>query len=254
MKIVRSALFVAWLYVLMAGMSIVLSPTLMVKGRRAARWSIDSYLALVFWGLRTICGITFEVRGRENLPTGGALIAMKHQSMFETMAAWTFLDDPAIILKRELADLPFFGWFARKMRNIIVDREGHATALRKMMREAQERVADGRQVVIFPEGTRGWPGEKIDYKPGAAALYRTMNTPCVPIALNSGLYWPPHGIMRNPGHIIVEVLEPIPPGLSRDAFMAELEKRIETASAALLPPDFAPKVPSNASESTAAAL
>lgn len=218
----------------MAVMGVVCSPALL--GPRA--WSkacLRLYLDLVFGGLRLLCGIRYEVRGEQHRPTGGALVASKHQSMFETLAFWKILDDPAIILKQELAYLPFFGWYAMKVKNISVDRSGGAKALRGMLRQARACAENGRQVVIFPQGTRLEPGEAGSYKPGVAGLYAAMKAPCVPVALNSGLYWPPHGVLRRPGIITIEFLEPIAPGLSKDDFMETLELRIETASHALLP-------------------
>jgi len=147
----------------------------------------------------------------------------------------TLFDDPTYILKRELMWIPFFGWYAQKARMIVVDRAGHATALRKMVAEAKVRFADGRQLVIFPEGHRGEPGVAGDYKPGIAALYRELDVPVHPVATNAGVHWPAHGFKRKPGTIVYEYLEPIPPGLKRAEFMRILEDRIETASTALLP-------------------
>ncbi len=231
---IGSIAFVIWMYGLMVVMGIVCSPALL--GPRS--WSkacLRLWLKLVFGGLRLLCGIRYEVRGDRYRPTGGALVASKHQSMFETLAFWQILDDPAIILKKELAYLPFFGWYAMKVKNISVDRSAGAKALRGMLRQARDRATEGRQVVIFPQGTRLEPGERESYKPGVVGLYSSMKVPCVPVALNSGLYWPPHGFGRKPGTIIVEFLEPIEPGLPKDEFLATLETRIETASAALLP-------------------
>ena len=234
MAAIGSALFVVWMYGLMAVMGVLCAPALL--GPRS--WSkacLRLYLKLVFGGLKLLCGIDYEVRGCEHLPSGGALIASKHQSMFETLAFWAILDDPAIILKKELAYLPFFGWYAMKLKNISVDRSAGAKALRDMLKQAKMRASEGRQIVIFPQGTRLAPGETDTYKPGVAGLYGAMKAPCVPVALNSGLFWPPHGFVRKPGTIIVEFLPAIAPGLPKDAFMTQLETAIETASDALLP-------------------
>lgn len=234
MATVGSLLFVIWMYGLMAVMGLVCSPALL--GPRA--WSkacFRLYLDLVFGALRLLCGVTYEVRGGDHLPAGGALVASKHQSMFETLAFWRILDDPAIILKKELAYLPFFGWYAMKLKNISVDRSAGAKALRSMLKQARERAEEGRQVVIFPQGTRLNPGEAETYKPGVAGLYSAMKVACTPVALNSGLFWPGRGFTRRPGKIVVEFLPAIEPGLSKEDFMRTLEARIETASAALLP-------------------
>ncbi|MBI1264425.1 MAG: 1-acyl-sn-glycerol-3-phosphate acyltransferase [Alphaproteobacteria bacterium] len=230
---IGSFLFVVWMYGLMALLGLLFAPTLLGP-RSWTRWAFRVYLALVFGGLRVLCGIRYEVRGREHMPAGGALVASKHQSMFETLAFWAILPDPAIILKKELAFLPFFGWYAMKLKNIKVDRAAGAKALRDMLKQARERAGEGRQVVIFPQGTRLAPGGTDTYKPGVAGLYSAMKAPCIPVALNSGLYWPAHGFVRRPGTIVVEFLPAIGPGLSKDAFMTELETRIESASTALL--------------------
>ncbi len=137
-------------------------------------------------------------------------------------------------MKKELLAIPVYGWFCLKAGQIVVDREAQAKALRGLIVAAKEAVAEQRQVVIFPEGHRMAPGETGDYKPGVAALYRGLDLPCIPMATNSGVHWPAHGLLRRPGVIVYEFLEPIPPGLSRAAFMTELETRLETASTALL--------------------
>ncbi len=239
---IGSILFVIWMYGLMVVMGILCSPALL--GPRS--WSkvcLRLYLALVFGGLRVLCGIRYEVRGEQYRPSGGALVASKHQSMFETLAFWKILDDPAIILKKELAYLPFFGWYAMKLKNISVDRAAGAKALRGMLKQARDRATEDRQVVIFPQGTRLEPGAPDTYKPGVVGLYSSMKVPCVPVALNSGLFWPAHGFVRRPGTIVVEFLEPIAPGLAKDEFLKTLEARIENASDALLPTGTKPSTP-----------
>ena len=230
---IGSIVFVIWMYGLMVVMGIICLPALLGP-RSWTKACARLWLSLVFGGLRVLCGIRYEVRGLEHLPKGGALVASKHQSMFETLAFWQILDDPAIILKKELSYLPFFGWYAMKLKNISVDRAAAAKALRGMLKQARERATEDRQVVIFPQGTRVKPGEAESYKPGVVGLYTSMKVPCVPVALNSGLYWPAHGLGRKPGTIIVEFLDPIEPGLPKAEFMATLEERIETASTALL--------------------
>ncbi|MFN3834835.1 MAG: lysophospholipid acyltransferase family protein [Glycocaulis sp.] len=233
MHVIGSALFVIWLYGLMAVVGLVCLPAL-AGPRSWARACFRFYLMLVFAGLRVLCGIRFEVRGQEHIPDGPALVASKHQSMFETLAFWQILPDPAIILKKELKFLPVFGWYAMKLKNVAVDRSAGAKALRDMLKAARDRAAQGRQIVIFPQGTRVRPGDAESYKPGVAGLYSTMGVPCVPVALNSGLYWPGSGFVRKPGTIIVEFLPAIEPGLSKGEFMSTLEARIETASDVLL--------------------
>lgn len=186
------------------------------------------------WLLRAIAGVQHEVRGRQHIPQGAALVAGKHQSLWETFALLPALEDPAIVLKRELTWIPLFGWFAVKFKMIPVDRGAAASALKSLIAAARAAVSANRQIVIFPEGTRRAPDAEADYKPGAAALYLQLDVPCVPFALNSGLYWPRRKFLRHPGTIIVEFLPAIPPGLKRREFSAQLEAAIETATAALV--------------------
>jgi len=231
--LIRSLLFTAFFYGWSTLVALLMTPLLLAP--RA--WLV---VGLRLWGkvavaaLAVICDLKIEVRGREHLPDGAALIAAKHQCMFDTMAPFAFLPDACLVLKQELTKIPFYGWYALKDRNIVVDRSGHAAALRKLVTDSRERLAEARQLMIFPEGHRMAPGEAPDYKPGVAALYRDLGMPCTPMATNSGVHWPAHGFIRKPGVMVFEFLEPIPAGLKRGAFMAELERRIETASNALL--------------------
>ncbi|HAQ34621.1 MAG TPA: 1-acyl-sn-glycerol-3-phosphate acyltransferase [Alphaproteobacteria bacterium] len=232
MTVIRSALFVLWMY----GLIVVLGTLglwLLLCPRTWVRAYYRFWLALVFGGLRVICGLRYVVEGTENLPEGGALIASKHQSMMETQAFWQILPDPAIILKKELTYLPFFGWFAVKLGNIVVDRGAAAKALRKMLGDARRWAADGRQILIFPEGTRMAPGETTEFKPGVAGLYSVMKVPCVPVALNTGHFWRAHGILRKPGAMGSRKRIVATPGLPRDEFMTLLKQRIDTATAEL---------------------
>ena len=229
-----SLLFTAWLYGSMALLSTLGAPLLLLRRERA--WGlVRLWVRGVLWGLRAFCGVRVEVRGREHIPAGPALVAAKHQSMLDTVAPLGLLPDSAFVLKRELMQLPFFGWWAAKLDMVPIDRAGGAATLRAMTHAARDRLADGRQLVIFPEGTRQEPGVAPGYKPGVAGLYRELDAPCTPVATNSGMHWPPHGVLRFPGTVVYEFLPPIPPGLKRASFMAVLEDRIEEASTALLP-------------------
>jgi 1-acyl-sn-glycerol-3-phosphate acyltransferase len=189
---------------------------------------------VVTWLLRVICDVRVEIRGRQYLPAGAALIAAKHQCMFDIFGAFAFLPDSCFVARDTLARIPFFGWYMKKSGVITVDRGGHAKALKAMVAAARERLKDDRQIVIFPEGTRGPPGVEGAYKPGVAALYRELGMACTPLALNTGVHWPAHGFLRTPGTIVFEFLEPIPAGLKRGEFMRILQDRIETASTALI--------------------
>ena len=181
-----------------------------------------------------VCGIKVEYRGMEKIPPGALLVASKHQSLWETFALLWLFSDPAFILKRELQWIPFFGWFAWKARMIPVDRGRRAQALADMTERARVELARGRQIVIFPEGTRRAPGAEPSYKYGIVHLYAETGIACLPIALNSGLFWPRRSFLRYPGTIVAEILDPIPPGLSKDAFAARLQEDVETATARLI--------------------
>jgi 1-acyl-sn-glycerol-3-phosphate acyltransferase len=230
----RSLAFQLWFWLYTIPMNLVWLPTLALP-RGLITKGLEWWCGLTLWGLRVFTGVTYEVRGREHLPASPCLIASKHQSMWETIAYNVILKDPAVVIKRELTAIPFYGWYVRKQGSIVVDREAHASALKTMVAQARARLAEGRSVVIFPEGTRKRAGDAPDYKPGVAALYNQLNVPCVPVALNSGSFWPKSGPWRKPGRIIVEFLPPIEPGLKRAQFMASLQDRIETATAALAP-------------------
>lgn len=200
-----------------------------------ASWSavvMRVWARVVLWLLRSICGVSVEVRGA--CPAGAALVAAKHHGILDTIAPLIFIPHSAYVMKRELFSVPVYGWLARKGGMIGVDRAAHSKALRAMRAEARERLKEGRQIVIFPEGTRVPAGHKGEYKPGVAALYRDLDLPCTPMATNSGAFCSPAGARNRPGVVVYEFGEPIPAGLPRAAFMRELETRIETASNALL--------------------
>jgi len=232
--LVRSLLFTALFYLWSVFWVLLILP--LVLGPRiwmVRSWAIWSRVVILL--LRVVCNIRVEFRGRQHIPRTHALIAPKHQCMFDVFAQFTVLPDSCFVTKKELMWIPFFGWYASKGRMIVVDRAGQAAALRKMVADAKDRFADQRQLVIFPEGHRGEPGVAGDYKPGIAALYRELDVAVHPMATNAGVHWPAHGVLRRPGTIVYEYLEPIPPGLKRAEFMRVLQERIETASTALLP-------------------
>jgi 1-acyl-sn-glycerol-3-phosphate acyltransferase len=184
--------------------------------------------------LRAVCGITVDYRGLEKIPKGALIVASKHQSVWETFTLVALLDDPTYILKRELTWIPFFGWYLIKGGMIAVDRGARGRALTSMTEGARKALADGRQIIIFPEGTRRPPGAEPSYKYGVVHLYSETGTPCVPVALNSGLFWPRRKFLRYPGTIRLEVLDPIPPGLGKEAFAERLKHDIESATARLI--------------------
>ena len=233
MLYLRSILFLIWFIAISLTMHVVSLPLLLLDraftGGAARIWA-----KAVLWGLRVFAGLGYEVRGQEHFIHGGVIVASKHYCMWETIAFITLLDDPAVVIKRELLSIPLYGWFARKQEMIAVDRRAGAAAMRSMLGAARNALGEGRPILIFPEGTRKAIGAQPDYKPGVAGLYAELNVPCLPVALNSGLYWVAGGLIKKPGKIVVEFLEAIPPGLPRPEFMSLLQTRIETASARLV--------------------
>jgi len=181
------------------------------------------------WCARWLLGISSRIEGE--VPTGAVLVAAKHQSDFESVEMLLYVEEPAVVLKRELADIPGWGWVARRYGVIPVDREGGATALRRMLKAGQAAVADGRPIAIFPEGTRVAPGEQPPLQSGFAGLYRAFGIPVVPVAIDSGRLWPKGAFIRKAGIVTVRFGEPIPPGLKR----AEIEARVHAAINALEP-------------------
>ena len=201
------------------------------------RWSMAAlkvHSRTELWLLKHIVGLDYEVRGLEKLPDPPFLVASKHQSAWETFALIPLFRDPTLLMKRELFWIPIHGWFSRKFGMIPVDRDKGPAALRKMLRHAEDRIAQGREIIIFPEGTRRPPGAPPAYRTGIVLLYNALDVPCIPIALNSGMFWPRRTWHRKPGKVVVEILDPIPPGLPRAEFMSRLQGAIETAANRLI--------------------
>jgi 1-acyl-sn-glycerol-3-phosphate acyltransferase len=229
----RSLIFSILFYVTTA-LYVVLGSPLLFLPRRWAMAALKLHCRTELWLLKHIVGLDYEVRGLHKLPKGPCLVASKHQSAWETFALIPLFRDPALLMKRELFWIPFHGWFSYKFGMIPVDRDKGPTALRRMLHAAQERIASGREIILFPEGTRRAPGAPADYKTGIVLLYHALKVPCVPVALNSGVFWPRRSWRRKPGKVVVEILDPIPPGLPKVEFMSRLEGAIETASNRLL--------------------
>lgn len=232
MVVFRSTIFFIWFVLVTVIIYLGVLPALLlprvVMVHASRLWS-----RAVFFGLKWICGLTYEVRGA--VPQTPVLIASKHMSMWDTMGLYLTVWDPCAVLKRELTRIPFYGWYIKKAGVISIDRGGYAAALRKMTAEAKQALGSGRSILIFPEGTRKKPGAPPDYKPGVAGLYGMLDVACVPVALNSGLFWTgPMGFIKKPGRVVLEFLEPIPAGLKRSTLMHLLQERIETATATLL--------------------
>ena len=233
MIILRSLLFNLAFY-LNLGVLLIGAFLALVLPRRAVLDMAKLWGRTSVWLLRVICGTRVEFRGLEKLPKGALIVAAKHQSTWETFALLRLFDDFTFIVKRELMWIPIFGWCMAKGRMIPVDRGAGSQALGAMTKRAREEIRTGRQLIIFPEGTRRPPGAEPRYKFGVAHLYAEVGVPCVPVALNSGLFWPRRAFLRLPGTIVVEFLDPIPPGLDKDVFFKRLQTDIETATARLI--------------------
>jgi 1-acyl-sn-glycerol-3-phosphate acyltransferase len=229
----RSLFFNVGWYAGSAVIAILGAPILLLPRRAVVAWS-RFWIRFVLWWLRLTVGLTHRVSGRENLPPGPCIIASKHQSSWETMAYTVLFDDAAIVLKRELVWIPIVGWAMARAGNITVARGDGSRALRGLVRQAQARIEAGRSILIFPEGTRVAVGAERPYQVGVAALYRQLDVPVVPVALNSGLFWPRRKFVKRPGAVSMEILQPIPPGLKRDEFMKVLRERIEGATTRLV--------------------
>lgn len=198
--------------------------------RGVAKWWSRGNL----WLLKTIVGIDLEIRGREHIPQGAALVAMKHQSQLETFGVMPFLPDPVYVLKRELTWIPFFGWFLLRLKMIAINRSAGSDALSQMLEQAVVAAREGRQIVIFPEGTRREVDAPPRYRHGVVHLYERLQLPCTPVAIDTGVFWPKGRMKRRQGRAVIEFLEPIPAGLPREAFQKLLIERIEERSNALI--------------------
>lgn len=225
MLVFRSLMFNLFFFGFGAGYLILGVPLLLGPRRfqrRAMRWMAQGLV----WLMAKTVGVTVRVTGREHLPVeGAALVAAKHQSAFDTVIWFTLVPDVAYVMKKELFSLPFYGWFARRAPMIGVDRAAGGKAMRQMLREAQQVIRDDRQIVIFPEGTRTSPGQRVPYQPGIVALASTLKLPVIPAATNSGEFWGRRNFLKRPGVLEVRVLPPL--RLPREELLEGLERVIE---------------------------
>ncbi len=227
----RSLVFVAQIYVMMAVLAIVYTPWAIVD-RRGAYAGVRAWCRWVRWSARWMVGLDSQVRGP--VPQGEVLVAAKHQSFFDIIILVSELPRPKFIMKTELNRAPILGWYARRIGCISVDRGRRGQAIRQMIEDVAKRRALPGQLIIYPQGTRVAPGGYLPYKLGSGILYGELGQSCVPVATNVGLFWPRRGIIRRPGRAVVEFLPPIPAGLARDTFMHRIEDEIETASNRLM--------------------
>lgn len=226
--IVRSAAFNAAALIWTVALLVAALPVLLMPP--AAILAVSrTWMRGVQFLSRHLIGLTYEVHGREHLPQGPAIYAFKHQSAWETLVCHLLVRNGAIALKQELVRIPVFGWYLRHSGMIGIDRSGGTRALRSLVEGARAAFHRGVSVIIFPEGHRTPPGDHRPYQPGVAALYTQLDRPVVPVAHNSGLFWGRRSFVKRPGRIVVRFLPPIEPGLTRKAFMAELQQRLEGA-------------------------
>ena len=230
---VRSIAFNVLFYLNTALWLIIALPTFFMPYRAilavATAWGRSNLVLL-----RVVAGIDCELRGRERIPPGALIVASKHQSAWETFALLPLFDNPLFIVKRELQWIPIFGWLMIKGRMVPINRGARLQALAAMIERARIELACNRQLIIFPEGTRRPAGAEPRYKFGVAQLYAAEGVPCIPIALNSGLFWPRRSLWLRPGTVLVEILDPIAPGLDKDVFFERLQHDLETATARLI--------------------
>jgi 1-acyl-sn-glycerol-3-phosphate acyltransferase len=206
--------------------------------RRVFVKALQFYFEMVHQIEKYVLGLDFEVRGREYIPEGGAfLVGAKHYSAYETMKLHLLFKDPAIILKKELVRIPLWGWHALKADMIAIDRSSGESAITSIVNGAKHIKEQGRPLVIFPQGTRVSLDEttaRRPYKGGIARMYEATDLPIVPLALNSGIYWPKNAFFKKPGTVIFEFLPPIPPGLPPAEAVSRLQEQVEEASARLV--------------------
>ncbi|MBB3952086.1 lysophospholipid acyltransferase family protein [Aureimonas jatrophae] len=234
MTLFRSLAFQVLFYANLVGQLLLYLPVFFFLPE-ATRWRIvKRWAQSSLWLLRMVAGTRSAITGQGNLPSGPLIVAAKHQSFWEVIAILPEVEKPTFILKKELMRIPVFGWYARRMGMIPVDRRKRGAVLPSLLAGAERAVREGRQIVIFPEGTRSAPGAAPNYRPGIHFLYEKLRIPVAPMALNSGLFWPRQAVRRQPGTIRAEFLEPIAPGLEREAFVALLRERVEARSLALM--------------------
>ena len=233
MIFIRSLIFNVLFYFCTAIIVLLWLPTLPF-GRHMVFAAARAWCTCTLFLLRTICNIGFEVRGLENIPAGGYMLAAKHQSAWETAVILRFTPDYTFVLKHELTKIPLFGWYLRAGEQIAIDRSKGGSSLSQVIKQASVVISQGRQLIIFPEGTRRAPGAPPHYKFGVAHIYGGTKATCVPAALNSGLFWGRNSFLKRPGKIVLSFLEPILPGLEKPVFFKLVQERIETETAKLI--------------------
>jgi len=237
MSIIRSFVFWIFLYLSIALLVILYFPfAFFIKRKTFADECAKFWSMVVFWLLRFVLKINYKVVGLNNLPKGASIIACKHHSMWETVIFHLLCKHPAYVYKKELLNVPFYGWYVNKMSGVKVDRSGGASALKDLIKQAKNLIATGHNIIIFPQGTRVPPEASVEqypYQVGIAALYLACGVDVVPVALNSGNFWGKSMWIKKTGCVTIEFLEPIKPGLSKLDFMTKLAEKIEVHSSEL---------------------
>lgn len=230
-QLIRSVLFNLQIYAAMAVVAVLFFP-IALWSRDGALLACHTWCRWVEWTASWMIGLRTEVRGTP--PTGPALVAAKHQSFYDIIVIFHAVPMARFIMKKILLFAPIFGQYAWRIGCVPVDRGKRGAAIAQMVQDVTRTMRRPGQLIIYPQGTRVAPGATRPYKVGTAILYEAMGLPCVPVATNIGVFWPRRGLLRKPGTVIVEFLAPIPPGLSRDEFLARIETEIETASNRLM--------------------
>lgn len=231
--LIRSLLFNTAFYAWMILVMLVIIPAFFLPAR-LTWFFIRIWVSGNLWLQKVIIGNRIVFRGLENIPDGGFIVASKHQSFWEAFAFVSLFPKPSYIYKRQLGWIPFFGWYLIKFGMIPVNRGGKSAAIKELQVRVGEAVSKGRQVIIFPEGTRRTPGDDPSYKYGVSHLYHELGCPCLPIAVNSGLFWPRRTFLRQAGTIVIDIQPLIGPGLDKRAFLADLSSTIDQASNKLI--------------------
>jgi len=227
---IRSAVFNVLFFAFTILLLLLALPFLVIPTSEIALWVARTWSRGVFFMLRWVVGLRWELRGPRELLRPGILVASKHQSAWDTIVFFLLFDRPTYVMKQELMRIPIYGWLSHRQGHIAVDRKAGAGAIRGLLRAAKAAFEQGRAIVIFPQGTRVPPGTKAPYQPGIVGLYSALGVPVVPVALNSGLFWGRRSFIKRPGTIVIEVLPEIPPGRDRAEFLRDMEARIEAAT------------------------
>ena len=217
--------FFAWAFI-----SAILFIPFFIPSARTAQMVGKPWALVSLWLAKVLCGIDYEIRGKENLQNTAVIYASKHQSAWDTMIFLTLLPNTAYVLKKQLLKLPFWGWYLWRMKMIAIDRSAGASSIKQLIRDGKIALAENRPIVIFPEGTRTKPNSKPEYHAGITAMYSSLGVCVVPVALNSGVYWGKNAFFKKSGTIIIEFLPPIPANLPKKQFIDKLQNDIETAS------------------------